>query len=84
LAQAIESNQQTLQRNEKDLVTAKDLAGKAEAQIKSAKAQIARDIPAAQRVGSQIKADEEELRRLVAGFHSTSGTPQKLAQKIGE
>jgi WD40 repeat protein len=81
LAQTIEANQQALRKAESDVVAAKDLSVRAQAQLKLAKAEIARDTPAGRRLASEIKAQEAQLQRLLASLHPTNAPPQKLAQK---
>lgn len=83
LSQSIEANQEALKSGEQDLASAKDHVAKAELRLKEAKAQIARDMPAASRLSSQIQTEEEQLKELLAHLHpSASNAPQQtLAQK---
>ncbi len=81
LAEAIQSAQRAAQESAKAQADAKEAAVKAEASIKSAKADIARDLPASQKLAGKIRADEAELKRLLDQVHSTNSTPQKLAEK---
>jgi hypothetical protein len=82
LSQTIETNRQALEKAKKELASAKGPSAKAEAERKSAKTEIARDLPTASRLASQIKADEAQLQRLLAQLHSGDASPDSTAARL--
>jgi hypothetical protein len=82
LEQTIETNRQALEKSKKELASAKGPSAKAQAERKSAKTEIARDMPAASRLASQIKVDEAQLQRLLAQLHSGDVSPESAAARL--
>jgi WD40 repeat protein len=80
VAALVETGRQTQQNAQKALTAAKDAAAKAEAELKSAQAQVSTNEPVANKLAAELKAEQTHLDELLNQYRAKTKPPGTLAK----